>query len=242
LRITPGIRVGYVFVLSLALATPSRAQEAPLGVVQQANRAHVQQSAVSEGATVYPGEELTTESGGSLQLRIGTSRFGLLENGRASFYPGARGSIAELRDGTLTFRKEAEGAGMEIVASDVRVVPKGDGAVTGQVTIVGPCNITVTSVTGQLDVTSGTETKTVNEKESYAVVPEVSVTAAKAFVSPEDPTYHQSHNHQACRPARKWGGSPISPGASHFFYLAAGGAAIATIIGIWKASESPDHP
>ncbi len=242
--ITLGNRIGRILLFaSLGSSTLSPAQEAALGVVQQANRAHLKQSAVTEGATVYAGEELSTESGGSLDLRIATSRFGLLENSRASFYREAKGSVVELSGGTLTFRREAGGAGIEVVASDVRIVPQGEAEVTGQVTMVSPCKITVTSVVGQLEVTSGKETRTVNEKESYSVIPEVSVLDVRAYISPDDPGYHQSHSHKACAPRySKRGSPPVGAGSSHFLQIALASVGVVTVIGIWRAAESPCKP
>jgi hypothetical protein len=168
-----------------------------LGVVLQANLAHVRGSALTEGATLYPGEDLSTEIGGSLDLRILNSRFSLAANSRAHFYSGEKGAVAELVDGTLAFRREP-GASVEITASDVRIVTKGQGLVAGQVTIESPCLITVTSVAGELEVTSGSETRVVAEKESYSVTPEVAVAAVRTALSPDDPGYHASHTHMSC--------------------------------------------
>jgi hypothetical protein len=184
---------------SLSCPPPSpAATDAPLGVVLQANLAHVGESAITEGATVYAGEELSTDAGGSLDLRIVNARFGLAANSRAYFYSGAKGSIAELTNGTLTFRKDAGADGIEVVASDVRIVTKGEGAVTGQVTIAAPCAITVTSVAGEIEVTSGKQTRTVAEKESYSVTPEMAVLAGQILISPDAPNYHASHSHTTC--------------------------------------------
>jgi hypothetical protein len=75
---------------SLACPPPSpAATDAPLGVVLQANLAHVKDSAISEGAIVYPGEELSTDAGGSIDLRIVNMRFGLATS-RAYFYSRAK--------------------------------------------------------------------------------------------------------------------------------------------------------
>jgi hypothetical protein len=182
----------------LACQAPLPAADAPLGVVLQASLAHVKDSAITEGATVYPGDELSTEVGGSLDLRIANSRFDLAANSRAHFYSGEKGSVVELTSGTLTFRRDAGTDGIEIVASDVRIVPKGEGAVTGLVTIYSPCKIAVTSIAGEIEVRSGTETRIVAEKESYSVIPDVSVSAVQTYISPDDPNYHQSHAHKAC--------------------------------------------
>jgi hypothetical protein len=241
-----GDRIGSILVLAALTCTCSVlswAQNTPLGVVQQANQAHLGQGAVTEGATVYGGELLSTESGGLLELRVANSHFALLESSRASFFPRAKGSVAELSEGTLTFRRDAGGSDIEVVASDVRIEPEGDGAVMGQVTIVSPCKIKVTSLLGQLDVISGKEKRTINEKESYSVIPEVSVFDAKGRLSPDDGEYHRSHSHKACGAGYvPRGGGPLSAGTSHFLLLAGTVAGVATGIGVYLALESPDKP
>ena len=245
MRRTPWNRTGctLLFVM-LACQAPLPAADAPLGVVLQANLAHVKDSAITEGATVYPGDELSTDVGGSLDLRIANSRFDLAANSRARFYAGEKGSVAELTNGTLTFRRDAGTDGIEVVASDVRIVPKGEGAVTGLVTIYSPCKIAVTSTAGEIEVRSGTETRIVAEKETYAVIPEVSVSAAQTYISPDDPNYHQSHVHKACA----LGNNPHNPGRFEKIALAAGLGGAAILVGTkllttsHQNAESPWKP
>jgi hypothetical protein len=243
--------MGRAFVL-VALATVSGvawAQEPPLGVVQQASHAHVKQGEVTEGATVYAGEELGTDVGGVLALSVGGAGFTLLESSRAFFYSSAAGPIAELRNGAATFRKEAGGATIAIVASDVRITSKGDGPVTGQVMIVSPCEVRVTTVVGQVEVTSGSETHLIGERETYSVTPEVSVSDPRGNLSPDDPGYHESHAHKSCtaeRGARR-GAPPVGAGSSHFLKIAAiaGAAAAAAAVLLLSpksSSESPSRP
>jgi hypothetical protein len=234
-------------LLFAALACPTlwpAAADAPLGVVLQANLAHVKDSAITEGATVYPGDELSTDVGGSLDLRIVNSRFGLAANSRAHFYSGENGSIAELTNGTLTFRREGGTDAIEVVASDVWIVPKGEGPVTGLVTIFSPCKITVTSVAGEIEVRSATETRTVSEKETYSVIPDVSVLAVHSCISPDDPNYHQSHVHKAC----VLNDEASKAGRFRKVALFAGGGGAAVLVGSkfltssHPTAESPDKP
>jgi len=242
---TLGKRLGCVVVLtSLAFAPASPAQDAPLGVVLQANLAHIRQSALSQGASVFPGEEVSTDVGGEADLRIANSRYSLAASSQGRFYAAGGGSIAELGNGTLTFRREGN-EGIEVVASDVRIVPKGDGPTIGQVTIFSPCRISVTSLTGELVVTAGGETHVIAEKESYSVLPEQSVVAVQNFVSPDDPAYHQSHTHKACVMPKQASNS----GRFMKIGIAAGAAGAAAILLISHGgshsggnSESPDRP
>jgi hypothetical protein len=224
-------------------SAPGGGPKAPLGVVQQANRARLGPSAVSQGATLYAGETLSTDSDGVLELQIGSLRFGMPENSQAAFHPRTNGSVAELASGTLTFKRDADGADLEIVASDVRIVPEGDGAVMGQVTIVSPCKVKITSLLGQLDVISGKEKRTIKEKETYSVMPEVTVVDVRARISPDDTDYHRSHSHKACAAGYfPRGGSPLGAGSSRFLLLAGTIAGVATGVGVYLALESPDKP
>ncbi len=247
---TLGTRLGCILAAaSLTFAPLSRAQDTPLGVVLQANLAHIRQSQLTEGASVFPGEEISTDVAGSADIRIANSRYSLAANSHGRFYPahGAKGSVAELSSGTLTFRRD-NGDSMVVVASDVRIVPKGDEPATGQVTIYSPCKINVTAITGDLQVTAGAETHLVAEKESYEVLPQQAVLSAASFISPDDPAYHQSHVHKACTTPRQ------SNGPSQFTKIGiiagATGAAVAILLmhqhgttnNTTTTAESPDKP
>jgi len=250
-----GTRLGCILAIaSLTFAPLSPAQDTPLGVVLQANLAHVRQSALTEGASVFAGEEISTEVSGSADIRVANSRYSFAANSHGRLYPAgtSKGSVAELSSGTLTFRRD-NGDSIEVVASDVRIVPQGDSPATGQVTIFSPCKISVTAITGDLQVAAGTETRVVAEKESYEVLPQQSVIAAANFISPDDPAYHQSHTHQTCTTPRQ------SKGISQFAkigIIAGAGAAAAVIFlahggsksgssngdGSGGGVESPDKP
>ena len=233
-----GTRLGCILaVASLTFAPLSPAQDTPLGVVLQANLAHVRQSALTEGASIFAGEEISTDVSGSADVRIANSRYGLAANSQGRFYPAhsAKGSVAELSIGTLTFRRD-NAESVEVVASDVRIAPQGDAPATGQVTIFSPCKISVTAITGDLTVIAGAETHNVAEKESYEVLPQQSVISVANFLSPDDPLYHQSHTHKACTTPRQ------SNGTSQFTKIGiiagAAGAAAAVLLLAHGGSKS----
>ena len=244
LRSTLGKRIARIVVFaSLARPAPALAADAPLGVVMQANLAHVKQSNLTKGATVYSGEELSTDDGGSLDLEIASSRIGLAAGSRAHFYSGANGVVADLTDGTLTFRRNGGADGIEVVASDVRIVPKGGGPATGQVTFLSPCKITISSVAGEIAVTAGKESRIVKEGEVYSVLPKTGILAVKSYISPEDPAYHDSHTHQTCALA----GSPRDPAQFRKIGLLAAAGGAGALIGLkfltsHPGMESPDKP
>jgi hypothetical protein len=122
---------------------------------------------------------------------------------------------------------------------------KGEGLVTGLVTVFSPCKMDVTSVAGEIVVTSGTETRTVAEKETYSVIPEVSVVlAVRTYTWPNDPTYHQSHAHKACA----LGMDPNNSGRFRKIGLLAGLGGAAVLVGSkflttsHPSAESPYKP
>ena len=205
-------------------------------MVLQASLAHIGQSALTEGASVFAGEEISTDVGGSADIRVANSRYSLAANSHGRLYPAhtTKGSVAELSSGTLTFRRD-NGDSVAVVASDVRIVPQGDEPATGQVTVYSPCKINVTAITGDLQVTAGTEKHIVAEKESYEVLPQQSVIAAASFISPDDPAYHQSHTHKTCTTPRQ------AKGNSQFAkigIIAGAGAAAAVIFMAHGGSKS----
>ena len=235
---TLGTRLGCILATaSLAFAPLSPAQDTPLGVVLQANLAHVRQSSLTEGASIFAGEEISTDVGGSSDIRIANSRYSLAASSQGRFYPthSGKGSVAELSIGTLTFRRD-NAESVEVVASDVRIAPQGDAPATGQVTIFSPCKISVTAITGDLTVIAGAETHNVAEKESYEVLPQQSVISVANFLSPDDPLYHQSHTHKACTTPRQ------SNGTSQFTKIGiiagAAGAAAAVLLLAHGGSKS----
>jgi hypothetical protein len=242
---TASIFIGLILFLgTFTLPSAALPQDQPIGMVQTAERAHLDQGPVSAGASIYAGEVLSTDAGGAFELRVATLRFALRENSSASFYSGQKGSVAQLTGGTLLFSRDSGEAGIEIVASDVRIVPGGDGQVVGEVSIVSPCKIIVTSRLGQLKVTSGKEARTVNEKQSYSVIPEVTVFDVHYPVSPDDSEYHRSHTHKVCAApiTGPQTGAPVAAGLSHFLPIALVAAGVATGIGIRYALLSPDRP
>ena len=240
---------------SLYFASLSSAQETPLGVVLQANQAHVRQSALTQGTSIFTGEEISTEDGGSTDIRIANSRFSLAEDSHSRFYPphGSKGSVVELRSGTITFRREA-GDTTEIYAEDVRITPHGDGPVTGVVTIDSPCKIDVTAVSGDLEVFAGKESHVINEREQYEVHPKESVESSTESISPEDDAYHRPHTHKVCVVPRLANGSPSQFSKIGIIAGAAGAGVVALLLmhqsgkstttstSPGGGTESPDKP
>lgn len=109
---------------SLSVTPMYPAQNQATGVVLEADGAHVGESSLTPGASLYSGDVVSTESDGRAQLRVRQARFELIGETYAAFFPGPNGAVAELRHGTLIVALNSASEGFEIFASDVRIVPK----------------------------------------------------------------------------------------------------------------------
>lgn len=232
--------------LSIVACTPAYAgQTKALGVVLESQGARIGSSPVSEGASLFVGDILNTESDGRVKVRVGQTTYELLGDSSAAFYPGQKGAIAELRHGSILVSNNSASEGFEIYASDVRIVPGQSRPILGEVSIKSTCELLVSSTTGLMEVTAGAEKRSVRQAHSYRVVPEHSVEGMQdATTSPDDENYHHHHGHVGCAaPVAQHGmKAPVMAGNSHFLEVALVTTAVIAAIPIYKAFESPDRP
>lgn len=238
-----------VLLVSLGFALPLLAQDqpaapAPLGLVARAVSAHLGNAPASEGATVYSGDYLLTDNDGSLLVRVGAISVELQSSSSAHIYRAPYGAVLELNSGSVVYSTPGSAAqNVVIVASDVRATPVLNLADFGRVSIEDPCNVTVQSQRGEVNVRVGSESHLVEAGKAYRVRAENSISYRK-YVSPEDADYHDYHEHKPC--AAPWqtakGRAPISGGQSHFLYVAAGTVALVSGLAISEALESPNRP
>jgi hypothetical protein len=143
-----------------------------LGAVVQAYRAHVNTSAVSEGTTVYDGDNFSTEAGGMLRLRGGAAALDLAEESELlvrSTGNGAQEITAELIEGTLIF-STAHQAALEIVARAAHMRPAAETRTIAQVSVIGPKELHIYARRGALEFSYRGESETVAEGKSYQVI------------------------------------------------------------------------
>ena len=229
----------------LVLVPTCSAQDQPIGVLLEAEKAHMRSTATSAGASIYPGDLFGTDSQGMALMRIDQTRFQLAADSTAAVFTGPKGPIAELRHGTLTVSSSSLAAGFEIYVSDIHILPGSDARpLLAQITYDSPCEVRIDVQHGALEVSSGKETKTIEEGHSYRVMPETSVSDFRdTALSPYDRDYHKSHNHLNCAaPPERHMRMPAAAG-THFtpYAIGAVGGVIAIIV-IHKALESPDRP
>jgi hypothetical protein len=214
----------------------------PLGLVVRALKAHVGNTTLMDGSTLYSGDFLSTEDGGAVLVRMGSLSLELQGSSAAHVFRTPYGAIAELDRGTAIYTTPGGRENLVIVASDVRVTPVLAVADFGRVTIDDPCNVSVYSQKGQADVQVGSESHFVEEGRAYRVRAENAINY-REYVSPEDSDYHNYHAHKPCAPVQMVKGhAPIAPGQSRFLLVASIVVGAATIIAVSEALESPSRP
>ena len=153
------------------LTWSSLARPTVLGVVVEANRAHLNTTAVTAGATVYDGDQYITETRGTLSLQGGTT---MLRLGGESMVTvrskanGAPGTEAEVGKGTVWF--SARGSTIEIVTLGARIRPIADTRAIAQVSVAGPKELRIRARLGSLQFSYRGETETISEGNCYRVI------------------------------------------------------------------------
>lgn len=193
------------------------AQNTPAGVVLQTQSARLNTTDAAVGTTLYDGDRLETQSKGALSVRSNSNQVLLTLPEESLLWMNHENAVLtpKLDRGTVIFRAET-GEGLEIHADDVRVRPHAPVLTIGEVTIE-ECYIRVTARTQSLDVSTGKETKQLEEGKTYRVA---RLGACGAAIN---------------QPA-------AAVGQSRFFVLP---VAVGIGIGIWgihKGYESPDRP
>jgi hypothetical protein len=240
-----------LFAFAVAAIPACAQQPSPAGAVTVAANATIGNAPLTEGATIFSGDPLKTGDNGRLQVQAGSVQFTLADNTSARIFRDENRILVELERGTILYNTKGANEDLRIFALDVRLVPHTNGPAQGQVHIVSRCDVDTTAVRGQIDITSGRESKTVEESKSYRVTSAVGVDYKDSWQPipadypdyPHDAAYHRSHGHVACAAdiPRK---TPVAGmgGGAHIIELTGGIIAILTIPPIIKAFESPDRP
>jgi len=231
----------------LALAGGAALAQTPpanpaLGLVAKSVSGHIGDAASPEGATVFSGDYLYTEDAGSMLVRVGPLSLELQGSTAVHIYRASYGAIVELNRGAVVYTTPGTRENIVIVASDVRVTPVLLLADLGRVSMDDPCEITVHSQRGQVNVQVGSESHLIEEAKAYRVRA-VNELIYRKYLSPDASDYHDYHEHRPCAPVEMAKGKPpIAPGQSRFLYLAVGATIIPTVWGVSEALESPHRP
>jgi hypothetical protein len=156
---------GSLAVLGLGAAM---AADIPTGVVSDAVRANVDGTNAALGANVYAGDALTTNSGGTLRLRVGSGQLFLLASSDASMTQDHGRIDMLVKTGTAGF-SATDVDPLEIDTPVGTVRPANDQHSYGQVTLIGPRQILITSYSGTLLLTRNGEDRLIEAGKSYRV-------------------------------------------------------------------------
>jgi|SRR5689334_24556360 hypothetical protein len=213
--------------LSLAIAgfltlSSLPARPSALGIVLAAKHVHLNTTAVTVGATVYDGDQFSTETGGMLRLRSGTAGLELAEESAIRMQNpsnGAPGVEVQLDKGTLAFRSERV-VSLVVIAREASIRPAADTRTVAQITVTSPKELRVCARRGALQFSYRGETETLAEGKSYRVILDPPNNGPK-----EEPL-------------------PPAKFPKGFKIVIIGEAAAVVALGIyeWREPESPDRP
>lgn len=220
-----------VLVIGLLDIPGFAANEKPLGLVLQAQQASVDNAKLAVGTTVYPGDTVETDTGGTLRLKLGTNQLYLLASSAATLAQNSTIVHAVVAHGTVGFASNgADKIELEIPEGILRAA---DGVPSyGQVTITSPVEVVISAYRGTLVLDNEGELHTIPAGKSYRVRMDLepAAVAPAADAAPQDT---QSNNAQVVQP-RKRRRKKLA------FYLIFTGAIAGMSFAVWdELNESP---
>jgi hypothetical protein len=223
-----------VLVIGLLDIPGFAASEKPLGLVLQAQQASVDNAKLAVGTTVYPGDTVETETGGTLRLKLGTNQLYLLASSAATLAENSAAVHAVVAHGTVGFASNGtDKIELEIPEGILRAA---DGVPSyGQVTITSPVEVVISAYRGTLVLDNEGELHTIPAGKSYRVTMDLepAAVAPTAEAAPQDT---QSDNAQVVQP-RKRRRKKLA------FYLIFTGVVAGLSYALWdEITESPTKP
>lgn len=214
-----------VLVIGLLDIPGFAANEKPLGLVLQAQEASVDNAKIAVGTTVYPGDTVATDAGGTLRLKLGTNQLYLLASSAATLAQNSAVVHAVVNHGTVGFASNgADKIELEIPEGMLRAA---DGVPSyGQVTITSPQEVIISAYRGTLVLDNEGELHTIPAGKSYRVTMDLEPAAAQPAALPSKSDEAQTvHGRRRRRLA---------------FYLIFTGALAITTFAVWQElNESP---
>jgi hypothetical protein len=227
-RGTVSIAVSIALSTSL-LATPSwGSSDLGLGTVVFAQRAHIDAAQTSVGATVFAGDRVDTEPGGSLQIRSGVTRLVLSGSSRLVWGPNGDSPSATLTGGTAAF-STAGARALVLHASTAAFKPQSDEPTVANVTLLNAKELLVRCSRGAVLIAVEDDVRVIPEGAAYRIVLDPDLAPRAEAPAPSTPA--------------SWGQNPpTKAGRSRFLWYAIAFTAIITGFVVWKAFESPEDP
>ena len=156
------------------------ANEAPLGLVTQAQNAQIGNTKVEIGTTIFPGDTLATDVGGTLRLKFGASQLYLLSASAASLAQTATTNMvhALVKSGTVGFSSNGNDQIELEIPEGILHAANGEPAY-GQVTIIGPQEVVISAYRGTLVLDYNGESRSIPAGKSYRVTMDLEPAAAE---------------------------------------------------------------
>ena len=197
-------------------------------MITHAERAHVGESAASEGSTIYQDDRLSTEPGGI--LRISSSGLALQLEAQSTLvlrHPAnpEAGTTAELASGTLVF-SAAQAGNIIVMADDALIRPATKSPAIAHIRVVSRRELRIYAQRGALDFSYHGESATIPEGAAYRVLLDPSEVEARMSTEPAQ---------DKKSPTKK-------PHLGKFVFIAVGVALGIGIPVLMHALESPDRP
>jgi hypothetical protein len=228
-RTTARLCLVVLLVTSLLDVPAFAANEKPLGLVIQAQQAHLDNASLTVGTSVFSGDTLVTEAGGGLRLKLGASQLYLLADSAATLAQNATVVHAVVARGTVGFSSNgSDNIELEIPQGILRAA---DGQPAyGQVTILSPLEVVISAYRGALVLDNEGELHTIPAGKNYRVTMELEPAEQQA------PTASTGGDNPIVQP-RKRRRRRLA------FYLIFAGAVAGMSYVIWdELSESPYNP
>jgi hypothetical protein len=202
----------------------------PLGMVIQAREALLDDSNLAVGTTVYPGDTVQTDEGGTLRLKFGTTQVYLLSSSAATFSERGTAIRATVGRGTVGF-SESEPSNVELAIPQGTLRAANGQAAYGQVSIIGPQDVVISAYQGTLVLDNEGELHTIPAGKSYRVSMDLEPAAQPTPAARRDSD-----------PGRDAGVIPTKRRKLYFELLVAGATAVGSYVIWYEVTQSPSKP
>jgi hypothetical protein len=168
MRLTTRHIVAALLISGMLYVPITAAPVKPMGLVVQAELAHLDSADAAIGTTVFPGDAIDTQDGGSLRLKVGANQLYLFSDSAATLAQNSQVSRVILVRGMIGISSGGnDQIELETPLGIVRA-EKGKSA-SDQVRIVGPEEMIVSAFRGNLVIDRDGEERTVEAGKSYDV-------------------------------------------------------------------------
>ncbi|HUL35204.1 MAG TPA: hypothetical protein VL128_15065 [Candidatus Eisenbacteria bacterium] len=162
-----------VLALSLSfalfgLAAPVQAGGKALGLLTLAYSARLNTSEAFAGLSIFPGEEMATDSDGKAIVRIGASVASLAGDSCMTLEPIAEGAHVDLLAGSVFVSSTPQNP-LEVHAEDALVRPRGAQEAQATIVMFAPKVLQVTARLGSLDFSYHGESRVLPEGQTYRI-------------------------------------------------------------------------